>query len=86
MSQEFYQMDDGTFKGIYVNQVSYNELLEFNDTSENPIVLQEYIDKAYEVRYTVVGKEHLVCKIESQNSKNCQYSWCGEPYHYNDIQ
>ncbi|WP_057762124.1 MvdC/MvdD family ATP grasp protein [Cytobacillus praedii] len=75
MSQEFYQMDDGTFKGIYVNQVSYNELLEFNDTSENPIVLQEYIDKAYEVRYTVVGKEHLVCKIESQNSKKAAIDW-----------
>ncbi|WP_238653548.1 MvdC/MvdD family ATP grasp protein [Paenibacillus piscarius] len=75
MSQEFYTMDDGTFKGIYVNQVSNQELLEFNDTAENPIVLQEYIDKSYEVRYTIVGKEHLACRIESQKSEKTAIDW-----------
>lgn len=75
MSQEFYPMDDGTFKGIYVNQVSYEELLEFSDNSENPVVLQEYIDKSFEVRYTIVGKQHLACKIESQQSEKTTIDW-----------
>lgn len=75
MSQEFYPMEDGTFKGIYVNQVSYQELLEFNDIEENPIVLQEYIEKSYEVRYTIVGKEHFACKIESQKSNKTSIDW-----------
>jgi len=74
MSQEFYKTEEG-FKGLYVNKINCNDLEEFKQYDENPIVLQEYIDKLYEVRYTVVGEEHLVCKIESQKSKIANIDW-----------
>ncbi|WP_335714577.1 MvdC/MvdD family ATP grasp protein [Neobacillus drentensis] len=75
MSQDFYQTSENTFKGIYVNKVSYDDLLQFEEYSENPIVLQQYIPKKYEVRYTVVGDKHFVCKIESQKSKIANIDW-----------
>jgi glutathione synthase/RimK-type ligase-like ATP-grasp enzyme len=74
MSQEFYETKDG-FKGLYVNKINYDDLKDFNDNCENPIVLQQYIDKSFEVRYTVIGKEHLVCKIDSQKSKVANIDW-----------
>jgi glutathione synthase/RimK-type ligase-like ATP-grasp enzyme len=73
MSQEIYDLGDGNFKGLYTNVITKEEINNFNESEENPIVLQEYIDKKYEVRYTVVGKEHLVCRIDSQlSSKACE--------------
>ena len=74
MSQEFYETEDG-FKGLYVNKITKNDLNAFNIKDENPIVLQEYIDKDYEVRYTVVGDKHFVCKIDSQISCKTKVDW-----------
>lgn len=74
MSQEFYKTEEG-FKGLYVNKINCENLEDFKEYSENPIVLQEYIDKKYEVRYTVVGEKHLVCKIDSQKSKIADVDW-----------
>lgn len=75
MSQDFYRSSNGTYEGIYVNVVSKAELDEFNEFQENPIILQKYIDKSYEVRYTVVGNNHFVCKIDSQASKKAAIDW-----------
>lgn len=75
MNQEFYQDSDGAFKGLYVNKISQSDIEDFKDNSENPIVLQAYINKLYEVRYTVVGNEHLVCKIDSQKSELANVDW-----------
>lgn len=75
MSQEFYSMPDGSFAGLYVNKVSAEALEEFNDKDENPIVLQKFISKAYEVRYTVVGNDHHVCRIDSQKSLIANIDW-----------
>lgn len=73
MSQEIYDLGDGNFKGLYTNVISKEELGDFSESEENPIVLQEYVDKKFEVRYTVVGEEHLVCRIDSQlSSKACE--------------
>jgi glutathione synthase/RimK-type ligase-like ATP-grasp enzyme len=33
-----------------------------------PLTFQEYVDKAYELRITVVGQAVLACKIDSQNA------------------
>lgn len=75
MNQEFYQDEDGSFKGLYVNKVSKSEIRDFGDIDENPIVLQAYQEKDYEVRYTVVGKDHHVCQIQSQKSKLASIDW-----------
>lgn len=72
--QDFYKTENG-YMGIYVNKVNSEMLLEFSDTNENPITLQEYIEKSYEVRYTVVGEEHFCCKIDSQKSNKASIDW-----------
>lgn len=74
LAQEFYKDHDGIFKGLYVNQIDVDSLNTFGD-KENPITLQKYYDKLYEVRYTVVGDEHFVCRIESQRSLIANVDW-----------
>lgn len=75
MTQEFYLDTDGEYKGIYVNIVNLSDLNNFGGLSENPIVLQAYIPKCFEVRYTVVGSIHHVCRIDSQRSQVAQTDW-----------
>jgi len=75
MSQEFYKTGENEYKGIYVNVVGEDDFKDFKEASENPIVIQEYIEKDYEVRYVVVGEKHYVCKIESQKSEVANVDW-----------
>lgn len=75
MNQEFYQDADGGFKGLYVNKVSMSDLSDFEKIGENPIVLQAYVNKSYEVRYTIVGEDHHVCQIQSQKSELASVDW-----------
>lgn len=63
------------YLGLYANRITNRELANFGGVEENPIVLQEYVEKAYEVRYTVVGKEHYACRIESQQSEKARDDW-----------
>ena len=74
LSQEFYREGAEIFKGIYVNKITIDDLKNFSD-SENPITIQKYYDKQYEVRYTIIGNEHFVCKIDSQKSKISNVDW-----------
>ena len=75
MNQEFYQDSDGKYKGLYVNKIGLKHLDGFEPYGENPIVLQAYINKAYEVRYTVLDNDHFVCKIDSQKSSVANIDW-----------
>ncbi|MBK8639152.1 MAG: hypothetical protein IPN92_13080 [Chromatiaceae bacterium] len=75
LHQGFYLDSDGKNKGMYVNKVKATDLDEFGEMGENPITLQKYIEKSYEVRYTVVGNEHHVCKIDSQKSSRANVDW-----------
>ena len=75
MNQDFYKIGDGVYKGIYVNKVKVSDFEKFKNTDENPIILQDYISKDYEVRYTVVGDKHFVCKIDSQLSEIANIDW-----------
>lgn len=72
--QDFYNINN-VYQGIYVNKVSSEMLNDFQDKSENPITLQEYIDKNYEVRYTVVEDKHFCCRINSQSSNIAKMDW-----------
>lgn len=75
MEQEIYNDNENNPVGIYANKISVVDLLDFNVEDENPIFLQEYIKKSYEVRYTVVNGQHFVCKIDSQKSKISKDDW-----------
>lgn len=75
MNQDFYQTGPREYKGFFANKITVDSLQEFSGTEENPIVLQEYVEKDYEVRYTVVGSEHHVCRIDSQKSAIARDDW-----------
>ena len=75
MHQDFYKNGDGDFKGLYVNKLNQKDLKKFAAKNENPIVLQEYVEKEFEVRYTVVEENHYVCKIDSQRSNVANIDW-----------
>ncbi len=75
MSQEIFSDQNGGYLGLYVNIVDEGKLAEFGGRSENPVTLQKYINKDYEVRYTFVDGEHLACKIESQKSTRAAVDW-----------
>jgi glutathione synthase/RimK-type ligase-like ATP-grasp enzyme len=75
MKQDIYQCPDGEMRGFYTNRIGVEHLENFSTTEENPVVLQKYIEKNFEVRYTVVGNEHLVCKIDSQKSQKAKNDW-----------
>lgn len=75
MSQDFYGTQQEGYKSIYVNQISSADLHEFGEAGENPVVLQEYIPKQFEVRYTVVADGHFACQIDSQKSQIAGVDW-----------
>ena len=75
MHQDFYKTEKGDYTGLYVNKIDLNDLENFKELNENPVVLQEYISKNYEVRYTVIGQTHFACKIESQKSEKAKIDW-----------
>lgn len=75
MSQEIYSDGADDFLGFYTNQITLEDLQDFNLESENPVVLQQYIEKKFEVRYTVVGTTHYVCCIDSQKSEYAKRDW-----------
>jgi hypothetical protein len=43
-----------------------SDLAELDSLRECPLTIQDYIEKAYEVRVTVVGNRAFACKIDSQ--------------------
>ena len=62
--------NDNNASATYTNKVSYDYL---KSRSVNiflaPLIAQEYIEKAFELRVTVAGKRILACAIHSQDSE-----------------
>ena len=75
MTQDIFKMDDNSFCGIYVNKIVSSDLEKFEDIGENPVTLQRYIEKDFEVRHTYVERQHFSCKIESQKSGRANIDW-----------
>ena len=75
MTQDIFKAESGEFHGIYVNKISVKDLDDFGNQSENPITLQKYIEKDFEVRHTFVSGNHYSCKIESQKSSRANVDW-----------
>lgn len=70
---------------IYANKVSIADFDEMDTMINSPFIVQNYIKKKYEIRYTYVNGEHFVCKIESQLSDKSKidfrrYDFANTPY------
>ncbi len=54
----------------YTHKINKNNFYNFlNNINLCPVLFQEYIDKKYEIRSTIVNGKVFSCKIDSQSSK-----------------
>lgn len=72
--EQTFWVDDEKSEGIYTNKININSL-SFDETKSIPVIWQEYIEKHFEVRVTVVGNQIFACKIESQSSEISNIDW-----------
>jgi len=79
-----YKPHDGGFISPSSNKVIYTNILENRLTNSAemkkslsvcPGIFQPYIDKAYEIRATVVGNKIFATKIDSQKSDRTRIDW-----------
>ncbi|MGI0480680.1 MvdC/MvdD family ATP grasp protein [Geminocystis sp. CENA526] len=82
--------------GLFTRRVNKEELLTLqNNIAYMPTVFQEYIEKDYELRITVVGEQIFACRIESQkeslssedmrfNISNLSHKICDLPSEINE--
>lgn len=68
-------IENNSLKGAYANKIYLEDLEKKFKGTQNPIVLQEYINKSFEVRWIAIEKEHFVCQINSQESKIADIDW-----------
>ena len=66
---------DGGFYTVYTNLVTSDILNRFESIRATPVCLQEYVDKEFELRITVVGQQVFACRIDSQNTQQTRIDW-----------
>ena len=66
---------EGGFYTAYTNIVTKEILDRFESIRMAPVCLQEYIDKKFELRVTVVGERVFGCRIDSQSTQKTQIDW-----------
>lgn len=79
----FREIDNST-TAIYTNKVTLDFINnKSNSISLAPLIAQEYIEKEFELRLTVVGKRILSCAIYSQDSERTSIDW--RRYDFNNV-
>jgi len=63
------------FYTVYTNFVTKEILNRFESIRMAPVCLQEYIEKKFELRVTVVGQRVFGCRIDSQNTQKAKIDW-----------
>ncbi len=66
---------EGGFYTAYTNIVTEDILDRLESVRVAPVCLQEYVDKEFELRVTVVGQKVFSCRIDSQNKQRTQVDW-----------
>lgn len=64
-----------SFGTIYTNRVNPKKLPSDESIRSAPVILQEEIQKDFEIRVTIIDKRVFACKIESQKSVRTQIDW-----------
>lgn len=77
--------DNGKKSGVsfFTHKLSIKEALAGIDQVNNcPMIFQEYVDKSFELRITVVGDDVFPCAIYSQNSEKTQEDYRRYDFEY----
>ena len=68
--------NDGEWLSIFTNRVTEQQILEGgNEIRCCPVMLENYVPKAIELRITVVGNMLFACAIHSQDSEKTRDDW-----------
>lgn len=63
------QLDfEGEATMLLTQKVSAQDFTNYEEQNESPLFLQNFIDKAYDLRLVVIGSEVLACKIDASKS------------------
>jgi glutathione synthase/RimK-type ligase-like ATP-grasp enzyme len=68
------------FKTIFTNKINEEIIQNLNDYDLTPSIIQEYIEKEYELRITIVGDKVFSAKINSQKYPNTKIDWRKEKF------
>lgn len=60
---------------FFTSRVAPGELDPLDDFGPEPYLFQELIQKAYDVRVTVIGDAAFACRIESQDGPDTRVDW-----------
>ena len=66
----------GRFSGVYTNVVTREEIIaREKEISVAPCLFQEYVNKQFELRVTIIGKSVFTVSIDSQKSPRSAVDW-----------
>lgn len=69
-------VEGGDTLATYTSRLSKSELLvRIGTVRHAPVIVQPYVDKAYELRVTVVGDHVFTCRIDSQELSEAVVDW-----------
>ncbi len=61
---------------VFTQRVASDQIREhYEDIKLTPILAQQYIEKALELRVTIVGEKTFACAIHSQDSEHTRTDW-----------
>jgi glutathione synthase/RimK-type ligase-like ATP-grasp enzyme len=75
MLSSFAIYEDGKENVVFTNRLSAEDLEHLDGLRYSPMVFQEMIPKALELRITVVGEKVFASAIDSQASARAQHDW-----------
>lgn len=71
----FGKRKENGFEGVYTIRLTEEKIKTIDAISLAPICMQEEIQKAYELRITIVGTKIFSCRIDSQKSPKTRIDW-----------
>lgn len=66
---------DNSYSTAYTQRCSVRELREASGLSRTPLIVQPYLEKAFEYRVTVIDENLFACRIDSQASERTAVDW-----------
>lgn len=60
---------------LYTSRVKADDLVEPENFLPTPSIFQPYIEKAFEIRIVVIGRQLFACAIHSQQSERTREDW-----------
>ena len=75
MMTSFAVYEDGVENVVFTNPVGDADLADLEGLDLCPMTFQERIDKALELRVTVVGRRLFAASIDSQSSPRARHDW-----------